>query len=304
MKALMFPLIVVLILCSSLSCQKSVNSEPAKSLRTNVEEFNKYWYAGVAEIDAYNLKQARYGEVHEGKAVLIFVTEPFSKTKQVKLDYPKQNKEDEQTVLKLNFTKKFNTGIYPYSMMLSVFTPVQTQKYPNTPKVTMSSQEWCGHVFAQMNLKKKSYDLNSFSYFEQEGDVKVEIEKGLLEDEIWNKIRLEPESLPIGTIEIIPGLFHTRLLHKNLKAKMAYASISESGDNKIYSLEYPEDKRMLTITFESDFPHKIVKWEEQITGLDGKTLTTTAELDKTLLTDYWSKNNIADSYLRDSLNLK
>lgn len=303
MKKIVLSLAVMLCGFSLTNCQKEANSTPKRTSYDLNNEFGDYWYAGVAEISSYNLEQVRYGEVHNGKAVLIFVTEPFSKSKQVKLDYPKQNPEDEQTVLKLNFTKKFNTGIYPYSMMLSSFTPVQLNEYPNTPKVTMSSQEWCGHVFSQMNLNKKGYDLASYSYFEKEGDVEKTIEIGLLEDEIWNKIRLNYSSLPVGEIKLIPGLFHTRLLHKNLKNKTAHAQLIEEADEIMYSLEYKDDGRRLSISFEKEFPHRILEWEESTTSRGGKVLTTKATLDKTILTDYWSKNKVADSYLRDSLNL-
>ncbi len=266
-------------------------------------DFGNYWYAGVAEISSYKLSQVRYGEVHEGKAVLIFVTEPFSKSKQVKLDYPQQNKADEQTVLKLNFTKKFTTGIYPYSMMLSSFTPVELGQYPNTPKVTMSSQEWCGHVFSQLNLRKNQYDLSSYSYFELEGDVSKSIDKAILEDELWNKLRLNPANLPTGNIKIIPGLFHTRLLHKNLQPMSAEASLSENSETTMYRLSYPENGRILEINFESDFPYQITSWIETTVGRNGQKMTTEATLDKTLLTNYWSKKRVAYSYLRDSLNL-
>ena len=85
-------------------------------------QFNEYWYAGLAEVSGYDLLQSRYGEIHEGKAAMIFVTEPFSKKKQVKLDNPGQAGKDNTSVLKLNSTRKFLTGIYPYSMMTSVFT--------------------------------------------------------------------------------------------------------------------------------------------------------------------------------------
>lgn len=284
-----------------LSCQEKTESiEKAKQIN-HTKEFNEYWYSGKAEIDSYNLKQARYGEVHDGKAVLIFVTEPFSKSKQVKLDYPDKVGSDNQTVLKLNFTKKFTTGIYPYSMMLSAFTPVDEVRA--TPKVSMSSQEWCGHVYSQLNLDKENYHLSSFSYFEQEGDIEKDIPIGVLEDELWNMIRIEPNNLPTGDIQIIPGLFHTRLLHKELKAKAAHASLIKHDAFNVYSLEYPEDKRVISITFENNFPFKILRWKEKIIGLDGKEITTSAELDKTLITDYWSKHKNSDSYLRDSLNL-
>ena len=53
-----------------------------------VPQFASYWYQGKAEINVFDLQQSRYGEVRAGKAVLIFVTEDFSKSKQVKLDAP------------------------------------------------------------------------------------------------------------------------------------------------------------------------------------------------------------------------
>ncbi|MEM6807488.1 MAG: septum formation inhibitor Maf, partial [Bacteroidota bacterium] len=50
------------------------------------DDFQAYWYKGEAEISSYKLEQARYGEIHEGHSVLVYVTEDFSKSKQVKLD--------------------------------------------------------------------------------------------------------------------------------------------------------------------------------------------------------------------------
>ena len=44
-----------------------------------VDEFADYWYRGQAEITSYDLEQARYGELRSGTAVLVFVTEDFSK---------------------------------------------------------------------------------------------------------------------------------------------------------------------------------------------------------------------------------
>ncbi len=41
------------------------------------------------------------------------------------MDNPSKSWEDRVPVLKLNFSKKFNTGIYPYSMMSSVFMPIK-----------------------------------------------------------------------------------------------------------------------------------------------------------------------------------
>jgi len=53
---------------------EATNETPKKPLS---EDFKQYWYAGDAEITSYRLKQARYGELWDGNAVLIYVTEPF-----------------------------------------------------------------------------------------------------------------------------------------------------------------------------------------------------------------------------------
>ena len=296
---------VLTLLSSGLSCSQEAGNPPSAKQQEKPyknEEFNAYWYSGKAEVVAYNLKQSRYGEIHDGKAVLIFVTEPFSKSKQVKLDNPEQARDDKITVMKLNFTKKFTTGIYPYSMMLSSFTPVDSYNHSKTLKVTMSSQEWCGQVYSQMNLDRRKYSLKSFSYFEKEGDQVLSIEAALLEDELWNQIRLNYKALPVGEIKIIPGLFHTRLMHKNLKPVLATATLNEEGGQITYQVKYPE--RSLSITFDKAFPYQIQSWEETYNGIEGKELTTSATLDKTLHIDYWSKNSVSDKYLRDSLNLK
>lgn len=301
----MLRILVLSLLSSGLSCsQQSKDSPGAKQQEKPYknEEFNAYWYSGKAEIASYNLQQSRYGEIHEGKAALIFVTEPFSKSKQVKLDNLEEAGDDKITVMKLNFTKKFTPGIYPYSMMLSSFTPVDSYEHSKTLKVTMSSQEWCGQVYSQMNLDSRKYSLKSFSYFEKEGDQESSIEAALLEDELWNQIRLNYKALPVGEIKIIPGLFYTRLLHKNLKPLLATATLNEKAGQITYQVKYPE--RSLSITFDKDFPYQIQSWEETYSGIGGKELTTSATLDKTLYIDYWTKNSVSDGYLRDSLNLK
>ncbi|MEO1054781.1 MAG: hypothetical protein AAFX87_29380 [Bacteroidota bacterium] len=295
------------ILIYNTGCQQSAasNTETEVVVESSVTEsdFNAYWYQGKAEIAAYNLKQSRYGQIHEGKAVLIFVTEDFSKSKQVKLDYPQRTPDDKVSAMKLNFTKKFNTGIYPYSMMLSTFTPVDSYHHPDPLKLTMSSQEWCGHVFAQMNLGNDQYDLSSYSYFEQEGDVALKVKEAFLEDEIWTRIRLDYKTLPTGKVKMLPGLFYSRLLHKEFKPVDTKAALTEDGDQFKYSVDFVGKERVLNIWFDKAFPHKIRQWEETAKSPWGKTLTTTAVLDETLYTDYWSKNGNEHKSLRDSLNL-
>src|ERR1043166_4986458 len=101
---------VILLIFSILAIAATNPSEDA---------FKKYWYAGKAELDRYSLDQARYGEMHKGEAVVIFVTEPFLLDKQVKFEHG--DKSNAVTVMKVNFTKRFFTGIYPYTLITSTF---------------------------------------------------------------------------------------------------------------------------------------------------------------------------------------
>jgi hypothetical protein len=291
--------VLCLSMLAGISCEGQRNN-----LKQNYRsaEFKDYWYAGKAEVNSYRLIQSRYGEQRNGTAVLIFVTEDFSKKKHVKLDNPDEANHDKVNVLKLNFIKKFITGIYPYSMMQSIFTPVVRDGFDHTLKATMSTQEWCGQVFMQLNLSDDQYKVKSFSYFEEEGDKSSNIAKAFMEDEIWNVIRLDHDALPEGNIKIIPALFHSRLDHLETNPYSAVASKTMDQNNVSYTVDISELKRKITIRYEKNFPHRILAWEEEFEER-GRKQRTSATLDKTLITDYWTKNGNEFQYLRDSLNL-
>lgn len=285
-----------------------VNGQNTDAANPHSKEFKKYWYSGQAELTRYQLEQARYGEIHQGEAVLIFVTEDFDMQDQVK--HERGEGKNVASVLKLNFTKKFITGLYPYSMMASVFTPVDTGK--KTQKVTASSQEWCGHTFSQLNHKNNRYEGRLYSYFQQEGDQEFSLDVVTLEDEIWTKIRLDPAALPLGRIKLIPGSLFLRLKHRPFAVEEANASLVPVKDEKLspdelvsYRIEYTDFVRVLEITFEQAFPHRIVAWEEQSQGdPDGsEVLTTRAIKTHTIKSAYWEKNNRTDAPMRSQLGL-
>ncbi len=297
---LCIPVLFILSGLLLISCGEQQSGLPADSIISN--DFKNYWYAGNAEVSSYSLVQNRYGEERIGNAMMIFVTEDFSKNKQVKLDNPDMAGRDKVSVLKLNMTKNFVTGIYPYSMMLSAFTPVDVNQVPHTLKLTMTVQEWCGQVFSQVNLKHKKYVIAGHSYFEKEGDENLNIKVTWLEDELWNRIRLDPQSLPVGEVEMIPGLFFSRLSHVGLNSEKAICTKEETSDLVSYIVTYPSQKRSLAIEFEKTFPHSIKSWTEKYEQ-NGNIQTTTATLDKQMITNYWTKNKNEFLYLRDSLGL-
>lgn len=297
-------LFIILLGCDDATGQ----SQKAKEATS--KEFRDYWYNGTAEITRYKLEQARYGEIHEGEAVLIFVSEDFLSDKQVKYEGGEKTSSI-VPIIKLNFTKKFFTGLYPYSMMSSVFTPVNTEM--KTMKVTTSSQEWCGHTFTQLNHRGNKYKGVLHSYFMNEGDRKFEIEDVLLEDEIWNQIRLNPDNLPTGNIEIIPSTLYSRLGHTEVKKENAVAtlkSVDKEGlsDTPLnsYSIKYTNQNRTVEIIFEKSFPHQIVEWTETAKsgfGNNAKILTTKATKTHQIKNAYWNKNSVSDGNLRKELGL-
>lgn len=285
------------------SCNQEAITEPesAGEPRALDQAWKDYWYNGTAELNRYALEQARYGEIRQGDAVLIFVTEDFLQDRQVK--YEGGPKDQVTSVMKLNATKKFWTGVYPYSLMTSVFTPI-AQASPSL-KVSTTAQEWCGHSFSQLNLRGSQYEGLLRSYFMREGDQEFKLPSTLLEDEIWNQIRLNPEALPTGTIEMIPGMQFLRLRHRAIGIETVEASLTPSDDGNLmkYRLDYQGFNRVLEISFEKKSPHKIIGWEETSGSDRDGSLTTRATLTNSLRSPYWGKNSLADSILRQELGL-
>lgn len=133
------------------------------------------------------------------------------------------------------------------------------------------------------------------------------MDKALLEDDFWSKIRINPHKLPKGNQNIIPSFFFLRLKHQELRTYTCIIShIEKDNTTSTYAMYYPELKRNLRIDYETEFPHKILAWEESYTsgfGSKRQKLTTSAKLIKSIKVDYWNKNSTKDSKLRKNLKL-
>ncbi|MFL1895139.1 septum formation inhibitor Maf [Aquimarina sp. 2-A2] len=304
--------ILISLLCLSLvSCDKKTTDTTDTSIASILpventlatekelsEEFKNYWYAGKAEITSYALEQVRYGELRKGTAALIYVTEDFLPDIQVKAN---QKSASTVSVLKLNATKKFNTGIYPYSIMQSTFYPVSDNQH--ALKISSSIQEWCGQVYAQLNTKEK-FEILSHSYFQGEADQTFSLKKTILENELWTKLRIAPNDMPQGELFIIPSFEYCRLFHKEIQPYSANAKIEKQQDFSTYTITYPELSRSLAITFSNKFPYEIESWTERYSLTDTTdALVTKATRLKTITSDYWSKNGTRHDALRDTLKL-
>ncbi|MDW5290559.1 septum formation inhibitor Maf [Formosa sp. PL04] len=291
---------------SLFACQQdqNVSSKPTTAIKEKAvvpkaDLFNAYWYSGKAEINSYALKQSRYGDIREGEVVLVFVTEPFSLSKQVKLDRPKAAAEDNVSVMKLNNIRKFTTGIYDYSIVTSTFSPVDFKTYPHTLKLNTSIQEWCGHTFTQLNLEDQNYQFQQFSYFEADGDTEKNIPVSLLEDELFTRIRLNKGQLPLGEIDMIFSTLYSRFNYKALEATKATISKTESDSIINYTIDYLSYDRNISIAVQNEFPYKILSWTED----NGDGLITEARLKKSINEPYWNQKSVSDEAKRRELQL-
>lgn len=300
-------LFYIICICLLVSCKSDNNTQTQATISkkesevhvSKSEQFKEYWYAGKAELNSYALKQSRYGEIRDGEVVLVFVTEPFSLNKQVKLDNPKNAGNDKVTVMKLNNIRKFNTGIYDYSIVSSTFTPIDIENYPNTLKLNTSIQEWCGHTFTQLNLSGKNYEFKQFSYFESDGDEEKNIPKVLLEEELMTRIRINKGQLPLGEIDLIFSTIYSRFSNKKLQASKAKISKTVIDTTLKYKIEYLNYKRTVTIDVEKEFPYRILSWTEN----NGDGLITEALLKKSINEPYWEQKSVLDETKRKELQL-
>ena len=309
-------LLTLLIIPAFFACQsrsgsdQGGNAERVARFAEGPGQLDDYWYQGEAEISSYHLRQNRYRGVHPGEAVLIFVTEDFLTEEQVKNE--RYTNPNSTSVLKLNMIRRFTTGIYDYSIMTSVFTPVDTKEYPYTLKVTNSSQDWCGQSFMQINQERKRYLVRTFSYFEEEGDQSDRTPAEPLEDELFNRVRMNPDGLPTGSFTMYPSTTYCRLNHLPFSPQKVEAALRDyEGENferpglREYHVDFPEIGRKLSIVFEAEAPYRIAGWTEAYPSLlDGLERKTIAKRKKTLKTPYWKQNQRKDMVWRDSLELE
>lgn len=256
-------------------------------------DYASYWHAGVAEISRFALTQSRYGQPREGDAIFVFVTEPFLPEAQVK--HEQSDGAPDVSVLKLNATRTFLTGIYPYNLMTSSFVP--TDGSPSL-KVSATVTEWCGMAFAQLNRRGGEVEADLRSYFQSEGDRDFTMDDVPFEDALWQEIRRDPSALPTGELRLVPAMHALRLYHNELRPYEARAELLEDGELSRYTLRYEALGRSLVVEFETAFPHSIISFEETQGGETTRGVRTHSIMDA-----YWGHNGNDDAYLRVALGL-
>ena len=118
------------------------------------------WDDGQAEYAVYEATWPRYGSLYSGRVHIIAVKEAWAPELDVKADRPRPDGFD---VLKMNFLREVQTGIYRYNQMSSVFV---RRDEGSLRKYSATSFEACGLSHATMTQGK----LSTQSYFDGQGD--------------------------------------------------------------------------------------------------------------------------------------
>ncbi|GAB3709194.1 hypothetical protein GCM10027592_45150 [Spirosoma flavus] len=305
---LLFVLLLAVVIAFAMKATVFQNPKPAQGPTTtsqrssgwNAEE-GAYWAGNLLEINTYRLEQAHKGVLNKGEAKLVFAVENVLPDKLVTAD----NDENTILTLKSNLNWRFGIGTSDASFVTSVLTPVHNPIFPNTLLVNTSKQVWDGYGYQQVAYRDNAYQVKTQVSDNKEANQPNVLSKTRLEDELWNRIRLEPDKLPTGEIQLIQGTAITQLRNIPLKTLPAKATLADYEGVlypgkflKAYTLEYPTDDRTLAIIFERNFPHKIVGWEEEYRTQDNL-LTSRAVLVSTVQTDKQNHKVRSDSTLHN-----
>jgi hypothetical protein len=263
--------------------------------------FWDHWGDGQAEISSYTLVTPRYGELRQGSAVLIFVTEDFTDGQRVKTD---GGHKDEYPVLKLNEIRHFQTGVYDYDLMTSTFLRIDGQAPLGQPvKVSFSAQEWCGHTYEQLLARKGSLQHTGHSYFDGEADHDRTVPlppDGVLGEALPILARGLVGGWPAATgsgqaqVQVLDTLMHSRFAHEPPQWRQAVVRRSSApssvtvpaGTFEVVQVEVQRGKLTSTWQVESAPPHRIVRF----TTSEGEV----GELVASQRMPYWKLNREGD----------
>ncbi len=242
---------------------------PAQPRAMASAAFHARWSDGNAELTSYDVITPRYGEPRPAELVLIYVTEPMNRRTWIKDDDARGP--DRVAVLKLNVSLKFETGVYPYSVMTSVFAPLDAWRPARFApvKITLTAQEWCGHVFQALWPGEDSVRTEIRSYFASEGerDETLPTRPGTLyEDALLIQLRELDGPFAEGGLwegDLVPSLWRTRRAHTDgrpVPARIARSQATVEGE-AVHRFVLESGSYRRTIDVESGGAHQVIGWE-------------------------------------------
>ncbi len=282
---------------SVVSCSRPASTKTPSVVKVPASKaFWKHWSDGRAEVTGYAIQESRYGHLRRGTTVLIYVTEEVDGRTWVKDDGGKVPARHKRAVIKLNHVQTFRTGIYPYRVMTSVFAPVNggdagpgRERFAPT-KISLSAQEWCGHVFQILRPWSHHFKSDLHSYFGGEGDRKERVTTSggtLYEDALPIQLRELDGPFAGGrdwSGEVVPSLWASRKSHQRLAPVRATITRTEttSAGVAITRFRLARGRYWKVFDVERVSPRRLLSWRDS-DGSAGRLL-------KTARLPYWRLN--------------
>lgn len=248
---------------------------------------NSYWFDGKAEINFYDATIMRYGQTRETREIYqIVVAEKHRTDQMVKADDWQQP--GLLPVLKFNFVLNFQTGIYTYHQMASIFF---NQKDARVYKMTLTSNEWCGNTFKELINFDDKHVLNFNSYFDGSGNGSYPLpeEKDLV---LYDGLPVQLRSLKFEAGKTLTlKLLSKQITNNARKPKLSEAKLeirnvetlkTKVGDVKTHLVTVHHDQGEDQFWFETKFPNRMIKWKT----FDGSEYL----LRETKKLEYWKLN--------------
>ena len=198
--------------CAGMFFISACAGPPASPPRFTFPFLKEPGFQGRAEIAIYDASVVRYGQPRSAELVLITVAEPMDAKQRVKSDKPGP---DIVYALKQNQALNFQTGVYPYHYLNSLFWQIDNGRLL---KAAMTLQEWCGTT-TKVLLPQGGLDrLMYHSYWDNEADGEMVLvrpdvqhpDRAILYDELPLIVRT-PEAEHYRKLQVFPLLMSSQV---------------------------------------------------------------------------------------------
>lgn len=272
---------LLLVSCAPSPTLPNIAQKPVNPPASHYDQaFWDTWSDGFAEVSTYELVMPRYGEPREGESILIFVPETFSERQRVKSEAGRNPKADEFPVMKLNWQKNYQTGIYDYSEMLSSFlglAPIAGRAEGMLAKSSFTRQEWFGHIFSQALFDHNRIRVSGANYQDGDADAAQVLEArpdAISEDGLafWAR-GMAPPFLKPGESKDVPFLTSLRSA-RDARKPMAWSRINLTRNATLQRIEVPAGEfeveaysaqlangRGFIFYIEREAPYRIIRWQ-------------------------------------------
>lgn len=157
-------MVLLLLLALSVTVAAPSADAPFPILDAFVEAAD--WHDGRAEVSTYDSTRTVYGKVRKFSTTMLVVKESIGRFSRVKVDSPNPP-EPVLDGCKMHLVQTFETENYPYHFAITVL--VERLRPFVLIKQSVSSQEWCGTTFQQINHLGQAWKYWWNSYWEDEG---------------------------------------------------------------------------------------------------------------------------------------